>query len=425
MQGRIAVGETLALAPSGRTVRVRSLQTFGQKREHVEGGSRVALSVPSVNANDVARGELLVAPQFTATDSFAVEFTPLAQSLSLLRRRNAVRAYIGSAEILGTLVLNEVPQCAVQTAAQIFLRRPTVAYPGTAFVVRRLSPKTLLGGGRIAGVGSQPASPSNERSPHEAIVLTVLRRQAAPATCTQIAGDANLREDAVQAALDALEERGEVMRVLRPHAYVDAELAQGLLVSALQFLQDRQRAEPWAMGVTSIALSRALSVDEALLARILTAFAQDGRVAHRAGYFATPDHVPRLSVEQQSFFEQALSRSGDSFVPTPLSDVVAKVKSSRIPGVSKAFDALVAKGSLVKVGDQLYRGAQLSAIHARLERFLRENDSMTMAQFRDIVGTSRKYAVPLLEWFDARGITVRSGDVRMLRSSRAGAVSEV
>jgi selenocysteine-specific elongation factor len=170
MQGRIGVGDTLKLEPSGKPVRVRSLQSFGQKRERVEGGARVAVNVPGVDVHEIARGEMLVAAQFAPADAFAVRFTPLPEALPILRRRNAVRAYIGSAELLGTLVLDEVPQEATEMPAQLFLRRATVAYPGTAFVVRRLSPKNLLGGGRIEGSTAAANGAANAiesaRSPH-------------------------------------------------------------------------------------------------------------------------------------------------------------------------------------------------------------------------------------------------------------------
>jgi selenocysteine-specific elongation factor len=156
------------------------------------------------------------------------------------------------------------------------------------------------------------------------------------------------------------------------------------------------------------------------LLRILAAYAEEGRIAHRAGYFALPEHTPKLSAEQQAFFEEQIALDPASpFTPTPLAQVVAAVKQSRIGGIGKAFDTLLARGALVKVGDELYRGTQIAQIRARVEQFLRSNRQMTMAQFRDLIGTSRKYAVPLLEWFDARGITVRSGDFRMLRAKTA------
>jgi len=425
MQGRIAVGDTLKFEPSGKSARVRSLQSFGLKRDRVEGGARVAVNVPGVDVREIGRGEMLVAPQFAPSDAFAVSFTPLPEALPLLRRRNAVRAYVGSAEILGTLVLAEAPHEATELHAQVFLRRPTVAYPGTAFVVRRLSPKNLLGGGHIegaaaAGNGSAHALEA-ARSPHEAIALTVLSKtQLRPLTAAEIAREANLREDAVDAALRSLLDRGEVLRLARPVAYLDAQHAHALLERVMGFAAQQHRSEPWAMGSTSLALARALAVEEPLLLRILAAYAEEGRIAHRAGYFALLEHTPALSAEQQAFFEQQVPLDPASpFTPVPLANVVAAVKQSRITGIGKAFDTLLAKGAMVKVGDELYRGTQIAQIHARVEQFLRANRQMTMAQFRDLIGTSRKYAVPLLEWFDSRGITVRSGDYRMLRAKQA------
>src|SRR5579884_1137639 len=422
MQGRIAVGDTLALQPSGKAVRVRSLQSFGSQREQVEGGARVAVNIPAVDAQDVARGEMLVAQQFVPADTFAAEFTALPEAISLLRRRNAVRVYIGSAEILGTMLLDGAPQPAEPVPVQLFLRRSTVAYPGTAFVVRRLSPKNVLGGGRIHGdraLSGRAASEAQSSShPHEAALAAIFRRGELRAyTLAELAREANVRADALEPALDAMLARGDALRIARPLAYVDAASADALLERVLAHLAQIHRAEPWLMGCTALALSRALQVEEPLLLRILSAYAEDGRIAHRAGYFAATDHTPRLSTQQQAFFEEQVPvDSASPFAPAPLAQVVASVKQSRIPGLARAFDTLVATGALVKVGDDVYRATQIEQIRARVERFLRANAQMTMAQFRDLIGTSRKYAVPLLEWFDARGVTVRSGDFRMLRS---------
>jgi selenocysteine-specific elongation factor len=92
------------------------------------------------------------------------------------------------------------------------------------------------------------------------------------------------------------------------------------------------------------------------------------------------------------------------------------MRRTKIPGLAPALDTLLATGEFVRVGDHLYRGAQMREIRARLERTLRAEQRMTAARFRDVVGTSRKYIVPLLEHFDSAGITVRDGDQRALRT---------
>ena len=105
-------------------------------------------------------------------------------------------------------------------------------------------------------------------------------------------------------------------------------------------------------------------------------------------------------------------------MPAPLDDVVAQLRAARITGLPQAFDTLVATGALVKVGGDVYRGTQIAEIRKRLEASVRRDGPITMARFRDAVGTTRKYAVPLMEWFDATGVTVRDGDVRALRARR-------
>jgi selenocysteine-specific elongation factor len=423
MQGAIRAGDTLALAPKQRLVRARSLHVFGRARELVTGGTRVAINLPGVERTAVARGDVICDPVFSARDAFRVTFEPLAGAHALLRRRTPVRAYIGAAEILGTLVVPSAPLDDSLAEADLFLRTPTVGFPGVRFVLRRLSPKTLLGGGTIEGPAQSTADEgpaSSERG--ERIVLDVLLAHAnEPLPAEAIAVEANMREEAALAMLESLNARGEIVRVARPAAYMHAEPARALCASVLELLEVRQREEPWAMGLTSLALARALRLPEVLIARVLGVFADDGRIAIRSGFYSTCDYEPRLSDDQKKFFEAiAVPDSSAPFAPVPFADVIAAVKTSPIAGISRAFDTLLSRGALVKVGDGLYRAAQIATIHARAESFLRERERMSMAQFRDLLGTSRKYAVPLLEWFDTRGITVRSGDFRMLRRANPG-----
>ncbi|MBV8354898.1 MAG: selenocysteine-specific translation elongation factor [Candidatus Eremiobacteraeota bacterium] len=172
MQGKIAVGQTLRLQPSGRDVRVRNLHVFGERREDVGGGARVAANLPQVEVGEIGRGEVLASPEFPVLRALSVDFTPLHTSLSLLRRRNPVRVYLGSAEVLGSLVFDAAPREGAPVRATLLLRRPVATYPGEAFVVRRLSPKDLLGGGTVvaAGAAATPLADAGEEA-----VLAVLR----------------------------------------------------------------------------------------------------------------------------------------------------------------------------------------------------------------------------------------------------------
>ena len=278
-----------------------------------------------------------------------------------------------------------------------------------------LSPMTLLGGGfvEVAGAGAS----TDGAAPEEQSVLALLRESGLePLELHAIAFAANLREDVAADALARLVERGDAIALARPPAYVDTAAANALLARALEQLDVAHRDESWAMGLTSIALARALGVPEALLVRVLEHYAAEGRVMNRNGYYASVAHEPSFTPEQRAFFDHLVPvDESRPFAPIPFAGAAAAIKLSRLPGGSKAFDTMLARGALVKIGDDLYRGTQVAQIRTRVEAFLREHGRMTAAEFRDLLATTRKYAVPLLEWLDARGTTIRNGDYRTLR----------
>jgi len=420
MQGKLAVGDQLQVAPQGLRARVRSLHVFGESRREVAAGARVAINLPGIDTSQLRRGDVLADEQFVPASQFRVSFTPLPEALPLLRRRNPVRAYIGAAEVLGTLVFDEVPQHAEAQQGMLHLRRGVAVYTHANFVLRRMSPKTLLGGGFVRGAeDAQLAAPGLD--PLDASVLAVVAQSPnVVLTAAAIASRANLREDLVQPALERLAEEQRVIAVAKPLAYISADGAAAILERLMTFLHARQKAMPWLLGITSLALSRETGLAEDELVRLLGVFADDGKIAARSGYYATVDHTARLTEEQRAFFEnQLLVDTQNPYLPVTLSGLVGALRSSKIAGLSQAFDTLVARGAIVKVGEDVYRGTQVAGIHSKLEEYMRKNPQITMSQFRDLIGTSRKFAVPLLEWFDARGITVRSGDFRMLRTKRA------
>jgi selenocysteine-specific elongation factor len=423
MQGSIAAGDTLALEPGGTPAHVRSIGVFESTPRKVEAGSRVALNLPGIDRREIRRGQAIVGREFSARSSFAVRFVPLQNAAAQLRRRTPVRAYVGSAEILGTLVADDGASGPHELRAQLHLREPVVAFPGLRFVLRRPSPMTLLGGGYVEGVDLAPSAGS--RSSDEEAVLAVLREKRFEAVeLSAIAFAANLRESAARDALERLVEEGVVIRVTRPPAYVEGAAADALLSGILATLDEAHRKEPWAMGMTSIALARAAEAPETMLVRIAEHFVDGGRLVNRGGYYAAVGHRPCFTPEQRAFFDHlAPVDETQPFLPIPFAGAASAVKLSQLAGVSKAFDTMLAQGAFVKIGEDLYRGAQIARIRQRVEAHFREQTRMTAAEFRDLLGTSRKYAVPLLEWLDSHGVTIRDGDYRTLRKKAAPASS--
>jgi selenocysteine-specific elongation factor len=368
---------------------------------------------------------VLASAQFAIRSSVAVRFRALPLAIPLLKRRTPVRAYLGSAEILGTLVFERVPESAEETHAALHLREPAVVFPGATFVVRRLSPKTLLGGGTIASIdiaasmnGREAAGAAIAEDTPEVAAVSAALRAAGPAgaTAARVGAAANVREDVATETLERLVEDGRVMRLAKPAAYLDASLANEIFERVRERLETNEREAPWALGVTALALSRTLAIAEPTLVRVLAALSDEGKLAHRSGYFATPAFVPHLTPEQRAFFDRVFAPDPSApYVPVAFDDVLSALRATKIPGLSLALDTLLASGTLVKVHDAVYRGTQIADIRAKLEAALRRDKQIAMSGFRDLIGTSRKYAVPLLEYFDATGVTIRTGDARVLK----------
>ncbi len=417
MQGTLRVGDTLRLDAPDRAVRVRSLQVFGAARESATGGARVALNLPGVEVTELHRGAVLADGTLGANASLRVRFRVLPEARALLRRRTHVRAYLGAAEILATLVLERGADVDAPLEGMLHLRRPATTYPGEAFVLRALSPKTLLGGGTIDAAGDADAG--DDVAPDVAAVAGALAEgELVPRTAAEIGARANVREERAIEVLADLVAAGAARRLHKPPAYLDGRVADALSVRIDAILKRRESEAPWMLGTTSLALAREIGMDEPTLLRFLASDADDGRLAARAGYYATLGHRPQLTPEQREFFERVVPVDpAQAMVPSALETVVAEVRRTRIAGLTQAFDTLVASGALVKVGTDVYRGTQIAEIRARLEASIRRDGPITMARFRDAVGTTRKYAVPLMEWFDATGVTIRDGDLRALRTA--------
>lgn len=415
MQGRIATGDDVVIEPGGKTVRVRSIGVFGTTVETVEAGSRVALSLPGVDRREVSRGHAIVGREFEARNSFAVRFVPLQEARSMIVRRTPVRAYVGSSEVLGTLVAQSDNGNPYEICANLYLREPVVAFPGVRFVLRRPSPMTLLGGGYVEALDA-PADAGEGNAAERTVTALLRERGLQPVDLAAVAVAANLRAAAAREILARLIEREEAMAIERPSEYVDGAAARVLLGRVLETCNEGQRREPWSVGMTSLALSRALGIAEPLLVRLLGSFVAEGRLLHRDGYYCTLDHEPSFTPEQRAFFDYLVPLDDEQpLLPIPFAGAAAAVKLSKLPGAAKAFDTLLSRGALVKVGDDLYRGTQIAQIRARVEALFKERDRMTASEFRDLLGTSRKYAVPMLEWLDGHGITIRNGDYRVLR----------
>jgi selenocysteine-specific elongation factor len=420
MQGTIKTGDTLALQPSGLQARVRSIQVFGRKVDSVSGGSRAALNLPGVGVSDIHRGEALVATlEFQPTRELAIDFTALPGALKLLKRRTPVRAHIGSAEIPGTLIFESGAPSGTQPArAKLSLSRAAVFYPGSRLVLRRMSPKDLLGGAAALSTAASAATSAGTSEEDASPVLRALRAtDLQPLDLAKIAAAANVVLDSARVEIERLIEEGAAVALHKPVAYLTRAAFDSAFARLAAALACVHKERPWRSGATAQELARSLGIDLALGARLLDAYLEDGRVAQSGRFWHLPDFKTVLTREQQAFFGGAVGLDpANPLVPHSHESLTEQIAASKVSGLDEALESLLAIGALVRVGDDLYRREQIGRARTLLEQTLARGASATMAQVRDAFGTSRKYALPLMEYFDGIGLTIRDGDLRRLRA---------
>ncbi len=424
--GRIRTGDLLELLPPGREARVRQVQSHGVVVEEAHAGQRVALNLVGIAKREVIRGHVLASPHSfrpTTVLDVRVRLLPEAPPLS---HHGRIRLYVGADEVIGRVrLLDRERLTPGDTAvAQVRLERPTVAARGDPFVLRRYSPMATIGGGEVIapqtplrrrGHASAQAVMAEETSGFDARVAAALRTAGRHGTTTDaLALEVGATRDRVAVQISALAESREALQVqgrLFARAVAD-EIRAGLL----QTLRAYHAATPWRIGMPRDDLKgRTFGVgDDRLYGHVLDGLAGDGLVMLqgefvRLGEFS-PVRTPADAAAAASL-EDLYRR--DRYAPPGRDDALSHVPD-RAAG-DRMFQTLLDEGVLVDVGGGVvFHREVLEEIETRVVAHIRERGEITVAALRDQLGSSRKFTLTVLEHFDARHLTRRVGDKRVL-----------
>jgi selenocysteine-specific elongation factor len=434
MTGRVKADDRVEVYPKGVQAKVRGLQTHGHAVDEARAGQRTAINLQGVDRAAIDRGDLVGRPG-TLVSSVLVDgtFELLKDAPRPVKSRDRVRFHAGTSEIMARVLLVDRGELLPgDTAfARFRLEGPLVAVPGDRFVVRSYSPMVTIGGGTLLDV----APPRFKRkAPALVAHLALLENGTAPEVLEEHvknAGIAGIRASALSGRvpfgpaqlreeLAHLLAAGRLLAVDRDW-YVHPESAartRGLVVEALTTFHRQAPLRP-SMSREELR-SRAGAVEEKVFAHLLAALEADGLVRVDRDKVRLASHEVRLTPEQQRVVDQVEQdfRRADAAPPSPEESLAR----AGITGDEEheLFQTLVESRRLVRVKESLYFHAEsLDSIQARLVDLLRERREIGPADIKDLLGISRKYAIPLLEHFDGRGVTRRVGEKRVLRGSTA------
>jgi len=433
------VGDTAELLPGGRRARIRGLQSFGEAAEVVQPGARCAVNLQGVATEEVERGALLTVPDALApTEMVDAEITWLPDAPPLGPKPVAIELLVGTTARRAHAA--PIGAEALAPGARGFARihvedGAAPLLPGDAFVLRGFA-RTLGGGSTLGGGRVLDAHPPKRRRSDPALaaeLARLARGDALEAVRVRIAraGFAGIEHAALRretgfapAALDAaLETLAQARAVARSSdgLLLDAAACAELERRLLAALADFHAREPMRPGIPRGALRAALpeNVPTAAFELALARLVASGAIVAGEGLVRGAGHAPRLSERQRSLAERlrAEARAAGLEPPTPR-DWAAQL-GAEPDELREVLAHLEREGALVHApGELWFDRASVDALRAKVIAQLEARGALDTPAYKDLIGTTRKYAVPLMELFDAEHLTVRRGETRVLRRAR-------
>ena len=432
--GQLGLDERVEVYPRELQAKVRGIQTHGRPVPTAVAGQRAAVNLQGVERAAIERGDVLSLPGLLQP-TYMLDATCelLRDAPAPLRTRQRVRFHIGTSEVMARVHLAEGAALEPgQTGhVQLRLEAPVVALPRDRYVIRSYSPMLTIGGGELLDVTPPKARRSAARAsrlqaletsePAAVLEAHIARVGGGGVRTQELRAQTSFGPEGLRTLLRDLVERGRVFVVDREW-YVHTEAAERLRRDAETALAAFHTREPLKAGMSKEELRTRLGgLEERVFLALLDRFAAAGVLVVDKDKVRQVGHAVRLTAAQQAASDRIEAEFRAAGMAPPTLDEAFQ-KAGVTGAAAQAIAQLLVDGRrLLRIREGLYFHAEpLEVGVARVVAFLREHRAITPQEIKDLLGISRKYAIPLLEWLDAQRVTVRVGDKRVLRGEGAG-----
>jgi len=429
--GTLGLGDTVEVLPRGTVSRVRSLQVHGKKAEKAAAGQRVAVNLTGLEVEAVERGSVVVGPQsLKAALRLDARVLLLKSAGRPLKNRARVRFYLGTKESLGRVVLLDREELEPgQTAfVQMELEEPVVSARRDRFVIRSYSPMSTIGGGSVI----DPAARKHRRFRKEVLGALATLEKGSPAELVQqvllsnpalhqeedVAAAAGLPATETGKAVQFLVEGGSVKRVAgEGKTYLAAAEVYGRWASDIAgLLQGYHREYSLRDGYPKEELRsrKFASFNSKLFQFLLQSLEQDGLIKNMPQTVALPDFNPGPGAGQEKALNTVRRLVREAGFQPPAWGELCRLAGLNEGAGQEILQYLLRTGEMVKIeGDIFYHQESLTEARRLVADYLSDKGEILVGELRDLLKTSRKYALPLMEYFDRERITRRVGDKRL------------
>ena len=433
VSGKIAVGETIMIYPSLTKSKVRGIQVHNQSVNEALAGQRTAINFQGLDIAAVNRGDVLARPD-TLSPSYMADlaFHYLASAPKPIKNRTRIRFHTGTSEIMGNLILLDSEELAPGTSAavQVRLDTPVAVVKEDRYVIRSYSPVRTIGGGqvlnpipskhkRFRSEISEALNALAEMPPEEVIAFHARQAGFQGAEYSELRLVTNLPDKKLEAALGALLSHRDLIMVDRERRlYVHADTYAYLRQLVLDQLDAYHAKNPLKAGMPREELRSKFprQINPKLAPLVLNQMLKSEELAAEDDLIRLAGHTVSLAVDQSQLREKILQAYVRGGLMPPYFTEICQSLEVAPRDARDVLQLLVEDKQLVKVKEDLYfQRAAIEDLRERLVAFLRDKGAITTPEFKDMTGASRKYVIPLAEYFDAANVTIRVGDTRQLR----------
>ncbi|NIL97367.1 MAG: selenocysteine-specific translation elongation factor [Planctomycetales bacterium] len=439
LRGQAAVGDELVIEPGSHPVRVRGLHSHDRVVDRVHRGQRAAVNLAGLHHEQIRRGHELASPGLLrATRLMTAQIQLLPSAQQPLKNRRRVRLHLGTTEVMASVLLHQQHELAAgqQALAQLLLAKPAVTTWGQPFVIRRESPVVTIGGGRVLAPDAQKLKHDAQQDWHYVHQLCAEDELTRAAAAVYFAGWDDWQSDDLARTAGVNDPAAIHKQLLASHGLLEtvplsptrtaqlhharAETLRERIVAALETMHEenpRQLVFPQAQLAHRFAYLHNPPLYRAMLASLI----DQQRVLQSPAGLSLPGKGPRLSKNEQQLLDKMIIQYQQAGGQPPLVTELQQQAARNQAAVPQLVELAAAQGHLVQLTAELYMHQQaVEEIREKLTQRLAERGGLTVSQIREALQTTRKFAVPLCEYFDRIGFTRRDGDLRVLARQGEG-----
>lgn len=431
--GQLKCDDIVEIVPAGQSSRIRGLQVHGVETETADAGQRVAVNLAGIKKEAVKRGDLISAPGFIIpTTTIDVYLVVLGTAKRSIKNTQRLRVYIGAKEVLARVSV--IGMRSIEQGqfgwARLRLEEPVGALAGEPFVVRSYSPAVTIGGGLILDTNPLHKRLSNtDIVNYLRILYSGISEEILELIVSEIGKGVQTKEELrrnfgrrkeFEKKLNRCIENGKIEEITAGGVkyYINSVYSNKLQQTITDALSLFHENYPLKKGMGQDELRSAVQMDSILFEYVLNKLLLNKKVKRDQQYISLYDFYIKMTRRQEQVIEKIYTKLKDSgFVPTSHQELELLSGLTRTDFKDLILTAVHTK-DIIRVNDELYLyNENHGIIKQKLIGFVNSKGSITVAEFRDLIGISRKYALAILEHFDNIKLTKRVGDSRILRNT--------